>query len=258
MAVEFRVLGEVEVRVDGRRLELGPARQRCVLAALACEAPHMVTVDQLLDRVWGERPPQRARETLYSYLSRLRRALQPAATATGTDGGAGITRRDGGYELTVDPAAVDLHRFRSLGAEARTAVRAGREDEAARLFEEALALWRGDMCPGMDSDWFNARRETTQLERIAAVLDRNDVQLRRGRHAELLSTLPALADSHPMDERLAGQLMLALYRGGRPADALQHYQLLRRRLADELGIDPGPPLQELYQGILVSDPRLAA
>ncbi|MFD5844046.1 AfsR/SARP family transcriptional regulator [Streptomyces chartreusis] len=258
MAVEFRVLGEVEVRVDGRRLELGPARQRCVLAALACEAPHMVTVDQLLDRVWGERPPQRARETLYSYLSRLRRALQPAATATGTDGGAGITRRDGGYELTLDPSAVDLHRFRSLGAEARTAAQAGREDEAARLFEEALALWRGEMCPGMDSTWFTAQRETAQLERIGAVLDLNDVQLRRGRHTGLLSTLPALADNHPLDERLAGQLMVALYRGGRPAEALQHYQLLRRRLADELGIDPGPPLQELYQGILVSDPRLAA
>lgn len=244
-------MGGVEVRVDGRRLELGPARQQRVLAVLVLEANHVVTVDQLVDRVWGERPPQRARETLYSYLSRLRHALRTAA------GEARIARRSGGYELTAAPSAADLHRFRTLTVSARTAANAGDDDEAARLFEEALALWRGEMCPGMDSPWFAAQRETAQVERLAAVLDRADVQLRRGRHAELLTTLPALAESHPLDERLAAQLMLALYRGGRPADALQHYQAVRRRLADELGIDPGPPLQDLYQRILISDPRLA-
>ncbi|MET9830242.1 BTAD domain-containing putative transcriptional regulator [Streptomyces sp. NPDC006385] len=251
MAVEFRVLGEVEVRVDGHRLDLGPARQQRVLAALVCEANHVVTVDQLVDRVWGEGPPQRARETLYSYLSRLRRALRAA------EGEARIARRSGGYELAVATSAADLHRFRALTAGARTAANTGDEDEAARLFGEALALWRGELCPGMDSPWFNAQRDTAQVERLAALLDRADVQLRRGLHAELLTTLPGLAESHPLDERLAAQLMLALYRGGRPADALRHYQVVRRRLADELGIDPGLPLQELYQRILISDPRLA-
>ncbi|MFJ8539974.1 BTAD domain-containing putative transcriptional regulator [Streptomyces sp. NPDC093591] len=251
MAVEFRVLGGVEVLVDGHRLDQGPARQQSVLAVLVCEANHVVTVDRLVDRVWGERPPQRARETLYSYLSRLRRALRPVAEE------ARIVRRSGGYELVVVPSTADLHRFRALAARARTAAHAGEEDEAARLFEDALALWRGEMCPGMDSPWFAAQRETAQVERLAAVLDLADVQLRLGRHGDLLATLPALADRHPLDERLAAQLMLALYRGGRPADALGHYQVVRRRLADELGIDPGPPLQELYQRILISDPRLA-
>ncbi|WP_062149503.1 AfsR/SARP family transcriptional regulator [Streptomyces curacoi] len=251
MAVEIRVLGEVEVRVDGHRLDPGPARQRRVLAVLVLAANHVVTVDQLIDRVWAQRPPQRARETLYSYLSRLRQALRTTA------GAARIARRSGGYELSVEPSAVDLHRFRALSTGARTAAKAGDEDAAARLFEEALALWRGELCPDMDSPWFAAQRETARVERLAAVLDRADVQLRRGLHAELLTTLPALAESHPLDERLAAQLMLALYRGGRPADALRHYQVVRRRLADELGIDPGPPLQELYQRILICDPRLA-
>lgn len=251
MAVEFRVLGGVEVRVDGRRLDPGPARQQRVLAALLLEANQTVAVDQLVDRVWGERPPQRARATLYSYLSRLRHALRTAAEA------ARIARRSGGYELAVAPSAIDLHRFRALAARARAAANAGDEDEAACRFEEALALWLGDACPGMDTPWFSAQRETAHVERLAAVLDRGDLQLRRGLHAELLTTLPAHAESHPLDERLAAQLMLALYRGGRPADALNHYQDVRRRLADELGIDPGPPLQELHQQILISDPRLA-
>ncbi|MBA2813865.1 tetratricopeptide repeat protein [Streptomyces sp. KM273126] len=252
MGEEFRVLGGIEIQADGHRLDLGPARQQRVLAVLLIEANQVVTVDQLTYRVWGERAPQRARSTLYSYLSRLRQALRTAA------GEAQITRRSGGYELSVALSAVDLHRFRDLAARARTTAYEGDEDNAARLFDEALALWRGDVCPGMDTPWFNAQRETTRVERLAAVLDWGEIQLRRGLHAELLTTLPVHAESHPLDERLTAQLMLALYRGGRPADALNCYQELRRRLADDLGIDPGPPLQELYQQILVSDPRLAA
>ncbi|MFF4762098.1 BTAD domain-containing putative transcriptional regulator [Streptomyces sp. NPDC001292] len=252
MAVEFRVLGAIEARVDGDRLDLGPARQQRVLAALLCDANRSVTADQLIDRVWAERAPQRARLTLYSYLSRLRQALRAAAAE------ARIVRRSGGYELTVDPSAVDLHRFRLLATRARTAEGAGGEDEAARLFEEALALWHGDACPGMDTPWFDAQRETVHLEWLATVLDWGDLQLRRGLHAEVSTTLTAHAESHPLDERLAAQLMLALYRGGRPADALNHYQRTRRRLAEELGIDPGPRLRVLHQQILVSDPLLIA
>ncbi|WP_162625037.1 AfsR/SARP family transcriptional regulator [Streptomyces cadmiisoli] len=251
MAAEFRVLGGVEVRVDGARLELGPVRQQRVLAALLLDANTLVTPDQLVDRVWGERAPQRARQTLYSYLSRLRHALRAVT------GEAWIERRPGGYELTVAPSAVDLHRFRADTARARAVVREGDEDEAARLFTESLALWRGDVCPGIDTPWFNAQREAAHTERLAAFLDWGDLQLRRGLHAELLTALPAHAAGHPLDERLAAQLMLALYRGGRPADALNHYQVVRRRLAEELGIDPATPLRELYQQILISDPRLA-
>ncbi|MCX5340065.1 AfsR/SARP family transcriptional regulator [Streptomyces atratus] len=251
MAVDFRVLGGVEARVDGHRLDLGPARQQRVLAVLLLEAGHVVTADELVDRVWGEHAPQRARPTLYSYLSRLRHALRTA----GQD--ARIARRSGGYVLTVAATAADLHRFRALSARARTTAHAGDETAAARLFEEALAAWQGELCPGMDTPWFNSRRAAAQVERLAAVLDWSDLQLRRGFHTELVTVLASLAEDNPLDERLAGQLMLALYRGGRPADALNHYQELRRRLVEELGIDPAPPLRSLHQQILISDPRLA-
>ncbi|MFI1617687.1 AfsR/SARP family transcriptional regulator [Streptomyces lydicus] len=251
MTVEFRVLGEVEVLVDGSRVDLGPARQQRVLAALLIGANQAVTVDQLVERVWGEDAPQRARSTLYSYLSRLRHALRPAEEA------ARIARRSGRYQLTVDPMAADLHRFRALTPLARAAADAGDEDEAARLFEEALALWQGALCPGTDTPWFNSQRDTAHAELLAAALDRGDLQLRRGRHAELAPVLTDHAERHPLDERIAAQLMLTLYRCGRPADALHHYQELRHRLAEELGIDPGPALRELYRQILVSDPRLA-
>ncbi|WP_189275553.1 AfsR/SARP family transcriptional regulator [Streptomyces atratus] len=251
MAVEFRVLGGVEAGVDGHRLDLGPARQQRVLAVLLLEAGQVVTADELVDRVWGEHAPQRARPTLYSYLSRLRNALRTA----GQD--APIARRSGGYVLTVAATAADLHRFRALSARARTTAHAGDETAAAHLFEEALANWQGELCPGMDTPWFNSRREAAQVERLAAVLDWSDLQLRRGIHTELVTVLAPLAEDNPLDERLAGQLMLALYRGGRPADALNHYQELRRRLVEELGIDPAPPLRSLHQQILISDPRLA-
>ncbi|MFB7183785.1 BTAD domain-containing putative transcriptional regulator [Streptomyces sp. NPDC056230] len=251
MEVEFRVLGGVEARVDGHRLDLGPARQRHVLAVLLLEANQVVTVDELVDRVWGEQAPQRARSTLYSYLSRLRVALRTAAEE------AQIARRSGGYVLAVAATAVDLHRFRGLAARARTTAHAGDETEAASLFEKALATWQGDMCPGMDTSWFSSQREAARVERLAAVLDWGDLQLRRGFHTELVTVLAALAEDNPLDERLVGQLMLALYRGGRSADALNHYQDLRRRLAEELGIDPAPPLRKLHQQILISDPQLA-
>ncbi|MET9656199.1 BTAD domain-containing putative transcriptional regulator [Streptomyces sp. NPDC006510] len=251
MALEFRVLGGVEARVDGQRLDLGPARQQRVLAVLLLEAGQVVTADELVDRVWGEHAPQRARPTLYSYLSRLRQALRTAAQD------ARIARRSGGYVLTVAATAADLHRFRALSARARTSAHAGDEPAAARLFQEALANWQGELCPGMDTPWFNSRREAAQVERLAAVLDWSDLQLRRGFHTELVTVLSSLAEDNPLDERLAGQLMLALYRGGRPADALNHYQELRSRLVEELGIDPAPPLRSLHQQILISDPRLA-
>ncbi|MGW3494379.1 AfsR/SARP family transcriptional regulator [Streptomyces sp. NPDC001020] len=251
MEVELRVLGEVEVRVDGHRLDLGPARQQRVLAALLLEADQVVTVDELVDRVWGDRSPQRARSTLYSYLSRLRHVLGTQVQEVR------IARRSGGYVLTVAATAVDLYRFRGLAATARTAAHAGDEDGAARLFEDALAIWQGDVCPGMDTPWFHSQREAARVEHLATVLDWGDLQLRRGCHAELVGVLAALTESHSLDERLVGQLMLALYRVGRPADALNHYEDLRRRLAEELGIDPAPPLRKLHQQILISDPRLA-
>lgn len=246
--VEFQVLGDVEARIDGHLVDLGHARQRCVLATLLVEVNHAVSADQLVDRIWGERPPSRARNTLYSYLSRLRNALAAVDDV-------GLLRQSGGYVLTVDPMAVDLHLFHHLVTQARAAQG---EDHSLGLFEQALGLWQGEAFAALDTGWLNALRDTLERERLAVELDRNDLQLRRGRHGWLLAGLSTQAAAHALDERLAGQLMLALYRCGRQADALSHFRRLRLRLAEELGIDPGPPLQRLYEQILSTDPTLTA
>jgi DNA-binding SARP family transcriptional activator/pimeloyl-ACP methyl ester carboxylesterase len=242
--VEFRLLGDVEVRADGRLVDVGHARQRCVLVVLLVEANRVVSVDQLLDRVWADRPPQRARRALSGYLSRLRQVLAAA-------GDVAITRQPEGYVLRVDPMAVDLHRFHDLTVQARAG-----DGDAAALFERALGLWRGDAFAALDTPWVNAVRDGLHAERFAAELDRNDLALNRGRHTELLAGLSTGAVAHPLDERLAGQLLLALYRCGRQADALERYEQLRLRLDEELGADPSPPLRRLHTAILRQDPAL--
>ncbi len=246
MAAEFGVLGVVEAWIDGRPADLGHARQRCVLGVLLVEAGRPVSPDQLIDRVWGEHAPQRAANALYSYLSRLRRAV------AGADG-AEIRREPGGYLLTVNPQAVDLHRFRRLMTTARAAEA---DKSAADLIEQALRLWRGDPFAGLDTPWLAATRRTLLGERLAAELDGNDVLLRLGRHGELLPALLAAVAEHPLDERLAGQAMLALYRCGRQADADEQYRRIRRRLADEMGSDPGAELRRLHEQVLAADPVL--
>ncbi|MFF4621995.1 AfsR/SARP family transcriptional regulator [Nonomuraea jabiensis] len=243
MGVEFGILGEVSAWADGRPINLGPARQRCVLAALLVDANHPVSLDQLTDRVWGDAPPQRAAGTLHSYLSRLRSVLSPSDS---------IHRSAAGYLLRVSEEAVDLHRFRALLARAR----ASDDQEAARLYGVALGLWRGEPFADLDTPWLAALRHTLQTERLSARLDHHDVRLRLGRHAELLPELTVLADRHPLDERLVGQLILALYRSGRQAEALDRYERTRRRLADELGADPGPDLRRLHLRMLSAETTL--
>jgi len=241
------VLGAVEARIDGRPVVLGHARQRCVLGVLLAEAGRPVTVDQLIDRVWGEEAPQRAASALYSYLSRLRNAVADAADV-------GIERQPSGYVLTVDPQTVDLHRFRRL----ITLARSSESDEAAtELIAQALGLWRGEPFAGLDSPWLASMRRLWSGERFAAELDRNDVLLRLGRHGELLPALSAAVAEHPLDERLAEQSMLALYRCGRQTDADEQYRRIRRSLADEFGSDPGAALRRLHERILAADPTLA-
>jgi DNA-binding SARP family transcriptional activator/tetratricopeptide (TPR) repeat protein len=244
--VEFGILGAITARAAGRVVDLGPARQQCVLAVLLVAANQPISPSQLADRIWGENPPYRAAGTLRSYLSRLRTAL-PA------DEQFGIHRRPGGYLLTIDESTVDLHRFRRLLAEGK---QADSDDDAAKLYREALRLWRGEPFAGLDTEWLAGVRDTLQTEYLAAQLDYHDVQLRRGQHAMMAAELPALAVTHPWNERLAGQLLLALYRNGHQAGALEHYNQLRVRLAEEFGVDPSPPLRQLYQQILAADPAL--
>ncbi|MFI2615336.1 BTAD domain-containing putative transcriptional regulator [Streptomyces sp. NPDC018584] len=211
MRTQFAVLGDIEAHVDGTPVDLGHLRQRSVLAALLVDANHTVSIDRLGDRVWGDRPPQRWRPTLYSYISRLRQALEPAS-----DGEVRIRREPSGYQLAAGTSAVDLHRFRALVERARSTQD---DDHAAALLEEALRLWRGPAFSTLETPWFAALRETLHHERFNAELDRNDIALRHGRHAHILADLTAHAAAHPLDERLAGQLMAALHQCGRPASS---------------------------------------
>ncbi|WP_086844322.1 AfsR/SARP family transcriptional regulator [Amycolatopsis kentuckyensis] len=243
MATELRVLGQVELRVDGRLVEVGHARQRCVLAVLLVEANRGVTMEQLLERVWADRLPFKARQVASNYVSRLRRVLA---------GEVAVVRRGGVYMLEVDPEAVDLHRFRHLVQQAR-----GREDaRALALLEEAVGLWRGEPFAGLDTPWLAAVRTGLEQEHVAARLDRIDLALRCGRHTEVLPELFTLADRDALDERVAAQLLLALHRAGRTSDALARYRRLRTRLVADLGTEPGNALRDLHQRILAADPTL--
>lgn len=245
----FNVLGPVEVHVGGAVVNVGPARGQGVLAALLLQANRPVTTDQLLDRVWGERRlPDRPRHTVQTYVSLLRRALRTIKDVS-------IVRRSNGYLLSVDERLIDVHRFRALVREARAEID---DRRAISLFERALAHWRGDALGAQDTPYLNGVRAGLSQERHAAQRDLTDLYLRNGLHGAILAELSFWAREHPLDERLAGQLMLALLRCGRQADALQHYQRLRARLAEELGADPGPALQSFHQQILVGDPALSA
>ncbi|MFC6090050.1 AfsR/SARP family transcriptional regulator [Saccharothrix lopnurensis] len=247
MAVEFRVLGPVQARLGGRALDLGHARQRCVLAVLLIEANQWVSADQLLDRAWGDRIPPGGRNTLYGYLSRLRRALRATRQAA-------IVHRSSGYELVVEDDAVDVHRFRRLVARARAETDHVR---ALELAERASGLWHGEALLGLDTPWATAVRHGLERERFAADTDRLDLALRLGRHSALLPELTDRATAHPLNEHVAAQLVLALYRAGRQAEALERYRRLRAGLAEELGTDPGSDLRRLHQQILAADPDLA-
>jgi DNA-binding SARP family transcriptional activator/tetratricopeptide (TPR) repeat protein len=240
--VWFQLLGHVSARSESGEIPLGSARQRAVLAALLVEPGAHVSLDQLVDWVWGTAPPRSARQTLHSYVSRLRSVLDD-------HDGPLLERRSSGYVLEADDSTVDLRRFRALVAQARQAD----GDAAGALWQEAMGLWRGRPFGDLDSDWLRSTAVRLEAEHLAAVLDHNDLLLRSGEHARLLPDVAAAAEKHPLDERLAGQLMLALYRCGRQADALAHYRLLQERLADELGSDPGPELRELHQRILRHD-----
>jgi DNA-binding SARP family transcriptional activator len=245
--MEFGVLGPVEVWLDDGPADAGHARQRAVLAVLLLDLGRAVPTGVLIDRVWGEDPPSSVRNVLYGYLARLR-----ALIAGGQDQGVTLSRRPGGYLLQAGPDQVDVARFRRLVADAAAA----EDDGRAGALGEALALWRGTALAGLDSRWLNATRVTLELERVAAVLDLNEIRLRHGEHGTLARELAAQAVQSPADERLIGQLVLALHRCGRQAEALRWFEQTRRYLADELGADPGPALQALHQQILRADPAL--
>lgn len=252
--MEFRILGPLEVYEDERRVELGGARQRALLAILLTRANHVVSKDRLIDELFGEEPRESAASLLQVYVSRLRKALEPGRKRRQQTGI--VVTKAPGYLVRVEPDELDLERFERLAEEGRTALAAAPE-VARERFAEALALWRGPALADFELEPF-AQGESRRLEelRLAVVEDRIDADLALGRHATLVGELESLVDLHPLRERLRGQLMLALYRSERQAEALDVYQATRRTLVDELGIEPSGRLQDLERAILRQDPEL--
>lgn len=251
--LEFRVLGPVEVARAGAPLDLGPRKQRSVLAALLVASPEVVSVDALLDRVWGEHPPRSAPHALQVYVSNLRKLLEPRRGA-GEAAGRLVTR-DPGYALAVPDEQLDARRFEAL---VRRAGSSGAPSEASQLLEAALALWRGPALADVaEQGWAAAEAARLDGLRLTAIERRFDAELERGRHAEVVHELEATARQHPLRERFWEQLMLALYRCGRQVDALRAYREVSRHLAEDLGLDPGPDLVALEAAVLRHDPALA-
>ena len=231
--MDFRILGPLEVLDDGRALDLGGAKVRALLALLAIHANRVVSRDQLIDAIWEEQPPETAGKALHVYVSQLRKLL----------GRERLETKSQGYLLRLQPDEFDLARFERLRE-------SGRPDEA-------LSLWRGAPLAEF-AEYRFAQPEIARLEelRLSCLEQQIERQLAEGRHAELVGELEALVREHPLREHLRAQLMLALYRAGRQAEALETYQAARRALVDELGIEPGRTLRELHQQILRQDPAL--
>jgi YVTN family beta-propeller protein len=248
--VEFRILGPLEVLDEGRELPLGPAKERAVLGVLLLHAGDVVSRTQLIDGLWGDSPPATAAKAVNVYVSQVRRTLS-------RNGGEPIVTRPPGYVLDLDAEALDAARFQRLATAAREREQAGELEAAAALMREAIRLWRGPAMAGLELEGA-ALNDLARLEelRFAAELDLVDYQLALGEHERLVPELERLVAQHPLDERLRGQLILALYRSGRQADALQAYRETRETLVETLGIEPSAPLQRLERAILNHDPAL--
>ena len=254
--MEFRILGPLEVCSDGRDLSLGGAKQRAVLAVLLLHPNEVVSIDRLVDELWGASPPATASKIVQVYISQLRKVLRGRRGRDQEE--RVLVTRAPGYLLRVEPGQLDADRFEGLVGEARQELAAGRPRRAAHMLLEALALWRGPALADFALDLF-ALSEIARLEeaRISAVEERIEADLGLGRHTELVGELQSLVAAHPLRERLRGRLMLALYRCGRQAEALATYRDARRLLVEELGLEPSQALQALEKAILVQDPTLA-
>jgi YVTN family beta-propeller protein len=250
-AFEFRILGPLEVLEDGRPISLQGTKPRALLAVLVLHANEPIPTGELIEALWGDRPPETVAKVLQTYVSQLRKAL--------SGDGVALVTRPGAYVLEVAPGSIDLARFEELHERGRASLSAGRPEAAAAALRDALALWRGPALAEFRNEPF-AVVELRRLEeaRLAALEDRLEADLGCGRGRELVPELESLVAEHPLRERLRGQLMVALYRAGRQADALRIYREGRAKLVEELGLEPGPELQRLEKSILVQEASLDA
>jgi DNA-binding SARP family transcriptional activator len=247
--MEYRILGPLEVLGDdGTPVALAGMRERTLLASLLLSANHVVSTDRLIDVLWGEEPPPSASNALQVYVSKLRRKLESASSTSP------IRTQHPGYVLTTLPGELDAARFEEL---VRLSETTGPKEAVARL-SEALTLWRGDVLAGLAPEVSLADSARLDELRLVAIERRVDAELSLGLHDELVAGLESLASKYPLREQLQGQLMIALYRCGRQADALAVYRRTRTTLAEKLGIDPSKPLQDLELAILNQAPEISA
>ena len=245
-SLEIRVLGPFEVMADGRPADVGGSKRQGLLALLALRGGHVVGVDALIDALWGEELPAAPRNALHHHIARLRAALGQESIIATTDG------------YALKDATVDAVRFEELLGDARAALREGDPRGGAETVALALAIWRGPALHGLtDTTWFAAEARRLEALRVDALEEQFEAALALGDHREIVSELRATLAENPFRERLWGQLMLALYRSGRQADALETFQEARAVLADELGLEPGPELRGIQQAILAQDPAIA-
>jgi DNA-binding SARP family transcriptional activator len=249
VTIEFRILGPLEVAVDGGLVTLPARQQRVLLSALLIDAGQVVSTDRLIDALWGESPPPTAKAALHNVVAELRRLLSP--------GGEPLTTRPPGYVVTVEDGRFDLREFEAALEQGRSALADGEYAVAAQRTRAALALWRGEPLADVTYETFAAPSIARLGEmRMVAMESRIEADLALGLHAELIGELRELVAASPMREVVRGQLMLALYRSGRQPEALDVYREWRERLGDELGLDPSPVLQRLEGAILRRDPSL--
>jgi len=244
--LEIRLLGPLEVEAGGRPAEVSGSKRRGLLALLALHSGRVVDVEELIDVLWGEELPAAPRNAVQHHVARLRAALGPEAIFASADG------------YALHGASVDALRFEELVQEARFALQEGDVRAGADSVSLALEMWRGPPLHGLtDMPWFSAEARRLQALRVDAFEEQFEAALALGEHREVVSALHAAVEENPVRERLWGQLMLALYRSGRQADALETFQQARRRLVDETGLEPGPELRRLQAAILAQDPAIA-
>ena len=240
------MLGPVEVWVDGRVLVATRPQQTAVLAMLAVDANRLVRTETLIDRLWGDRPPDRARRTLHTHISRIRRMLEQPSDP-GSEA-ARLVRRPGGYVLSVDADHVDLHRFRRLVARA-DAARGSVEERVASL-RQAMTLWRGDPLADVPGEWAGRVREAWRQRYLDAVAAWARAEVEIGNPGAVIGPLTVLVGEYPLAEFLVAALMRAMHAAGRTAEALDYFARTRRRLVEEVGIEPGAELRGVHRAVL--------
>ncbi|MFC5263799.1 BTAD domain-containing putative transcriptional regulator [Kribbella qitaiheensis] len=253
-SVRFDLLGPLRAFRGQRELDLGPAKQRAVLAILLLAANRPVPTGRIIDAVWGEEPPENGTNVVQKYVAGLRRVLEPERAPRSA--GLLLTLTEAGYRLSVAPGNTDLDLFTSNVREARQLRDRGRLAEAAAELHTALSLWRAEPLAGLTGSYFDATRARLTDDRAAAVEDWAELELEQGHQQNLLPELSRLVAEFPLHERLRGVQMLALYRAGRQAEALATYREARTLLVSTHGVEPGSALQHLHQQILQNDPTL--